>query len=132
MGISCYTPIDYEKIWKDRIGDRFELVKLSDIKQLDGSFVFGTGEIKIENQIIFAYKNKQGDIQIGSIIYDNIKIRYVQESSSYILIEYVDRSYNVDCSDLQDALKLRFSSPIRYVVFCIPENGDKDFIKDWK
>ena len=119
-------------MWIDKIGDRFELVKLSDIKQLDGSFVFGTGNIKVDNKVVFAYKNNQGDIQIGSILYDDIKIRYVKESSSYILIEYRSYcSYNVDCSDLQDVLS-SYSRPIRYIIFCIPENGEKDFIKDWK
>jgi len=131
LGISCYSPSNNSKMWSDRIGDRFELVKLSDIKQLDGSFVFGTGDIKVDNKVVFAYRNKQGDIQIGSTLYDNIKIRYGQELFSYILIEYNDCPYNVECSDLQDALK-SFYSPIRYVIFCIPENGDKDFIKDWK
>lgn len=129
--LRSYAPSDYSKLWTDRIGSRFELVKLSDIKQLDGSFVFGTGDIKVDNKVVFAYKNRQGDVQIGSILYDNIKIRYVQDSSSYILIEYNDRPYATDCSDFQDALN-SYSRPIRYVVFCIPENGDKDFIKDWK
>lgn len=135
LGVSCYSPSNsnYSKMWIDEIGDRFELVKLSDVKQLDGSFILGTGDIKVDNQIMFAYKNKQGDIQIGSILYDNVKIRYVQEISSYIFIEYKeDYPYNVDCSDLQDVLKRSFGNPIHYVIFCIPENGDKDFIKDWK
>jgi len=32
LGISCYSPSNNSKMWSDRIGDRFELVKLSDIK----------------------------------------------------------------------------------------------------
>jgi len=133
LGISCVAPSDYAKIWTDRIGDHFELVKLSDVKQLDGSFVFGTGDIKVDSKIIFAYKNKQGDIQIGSIAYDKIKIRYKNDVSPFILVEYVDNSYpSSDIKDFQDSLS-RFNSPyIRYIVFCIPERGDKDFIKDWK
>ena len=136
--ISC-TPSDYQyKTWSERIGDRFDLVKLSDVKQLDGSFFFGTGDIKVDNKVVFAYRNKQNDIQIGSIGYDNIKIRYGKDSSSYILIEYnnsISSSDTWNCRDLQDLLvySSRFSlSPIHYVIFCIPENGDKDFIKDWK
>ena len=131
-GISCYSPSDYTKIWADKIGDRFELVKLSDIKQLNGSFVFGTGDIKVDSKIIFAYKNKQGDIQIGSIDYVKIKIRYKNDTSPSILVEYVDGPISYDIKDFQDALSYLDSLYVRHVIFCIPENGDKDFIKDWK
>ena len=131
--IACSSSLpDYIKMWTDKIGNRFDLVKLSDVKQLDGSFVFGTGNIKVDSKIIFAYKNKQGDIQIGSVEYDKIKIRYNNDDSPFILVEYVDSPISYDIKDFQDALSYLDSRYVRYVVFCIPENGDKDFIKDWK
>lgn len=131
VGMSCYSPADNLKMWKDIVGERFELVKLSDIQQLDGRFVFGTGEIKVDNKVIFAYKNKQGDVQIGSVSYEKIKIRYTETISPYILIEYSDKSSYDGSEDLKEALgSYRF--PIDYVIFCIPQDGENDFIKEWK